>query len=399
MRRGYAFSLLFLHLLLSCIDPYEPKTITFEDILVVEALLTDEYKHQEVILNRSYEFEKEAPNAEANALVQITNDSGTVHEFTEVEPGRYVSVTPFKAEISYEYTLSIKASNGALYSSTPEQLNGTSTIDELYATRVIDDFGDDGIAIQLDNSNISDAPNFFRYEYEETYVIIAPRWLSYDFALVSSNSVGSQTEVFATNGLESVILVPKEQEERICYGTNGSKNIIIGTTEELEENRLLGFKVRFVNSDDFILSHRYSILVKQYVTSFKAYTYYKTLKEISSSESLFSENQPGFFIGNIQSKNNADEKIIGFFDVSAVAEKRLFFDYSDFYPGERLPPYVNACKSIKPITLLEQVRLDIVHYNDPGSNEGEDITQIAIPRECGDCTALGSNVKPSFWQD
>ncbi len=399
MRRGYTFSLLFLLLLLSCIDPYEPKTITFEDILVVEALLTDEYKHQEVILSRSYEFEREAPYPETDALVRIINDFGTVYEFTEAEPGRYVSVTLFKAETNYEYTLSIIASNGTSYSSTPEQLNGTSTIDQLYASRVVDDFGDDGIAIQLDNSNISDTPSFFRYEYEETYKIIAPRWLSYDFALVSSNSVGSQTQVFATNGLESVILVPKEQEERICYGTNRSKNIIIGTTEELEENRLLGFKVRFVNSDDFILSHRYSILVKQYVTSFEAYTYYKTLKEISSSESLFSENQPGFFIGNIKSEKNRDEKIIGFFDVSAVAEERLFFNYSDFYPGERLPPYVNACRSIKPITLLEQVRLDIVHYNDPGAYEDEDDAQIAIPRECGDCTALGSNVKPSFWQD
>ncbi|TXN35553.1 DUF4249 domain-containing protein [Flagellimonas hymeniacidonis] len=391
-------SIFFLfHLFLSCVDPYEPKTITFEDILVVEAILTDEYKHQEVILSRSYEFEREAPYPETDASVQITNDSGKVYEFTEMDPGRYISVVPFKAEKGYEYSLSIKSSTGKTYGSTAEQLHQPVKMDSLYAKRINDDFENNGMAISIDNSDPTGRSRYFRYEYEETYKIIAPYWLSYDYKIVNAGSVHEMDIVFTSNGFESVILAPKEEEELICYGTNASTRIIVETTEGLDKSELTNFQVHFIESDDYILSHRYSILVRQFVTSFNAYNYYKILRDIASSESLFSENQPGFIVGNISVVNNPNEKVIGFFDVSSVSERRLFFNYKDYYPKERLPPYASPCHPQKSITLMEQVRLDFVHYIEPNPLDNPPLN--AIPRECGDCTALGSNVKPSFWKD
>ena len=59
--------------------------------------------------------------------------------------------------------------------------------------------------------------------------------------------------------------------------------------------------VRFINRNNYIISHRYSILVRQFVQSNEAFTFYETLNDLSRNESLFSETQPGFLAGNVSS--------------------------------------------------------------------------------------------------
>ena len=78
----------------------EEVTIDFGDDqsnLVVHAIITDELKHQEITLSRTYPFDiKEAP-AEKGALITL-NTNGQSFPFEEVEEGHYRSVDTFKAE-------------------------------------------------------------------------------------------------------------------------------------------------------------------------------------------------------------------------------------------------------------------------------------------------------------
>ena len=384
-----------MFIFLSCVDPFEPSAKIFEDLLVVEAIVTDEFKKQSIILTRSYKFETELPVMETGAMVVVMDNLGNDFQFEETEVGKYVSQNPFKIEGDKEYTLLIVTADGKSYRSTPERLQQPVGIDNVYANRIKDDLGTDGMAISIDNSDNTGLAKYFRYEYEETYKIIAPFWLAYDFKIVGLASVNEMTRVydFDVDTGEAVIIAPKDEEERVCYTTNRSNKIILGTTNGLDENRLVNFKIRFIESENYIISHRYSILVKQFVISPDAYNYYRKLRDIASSESLLSQNQYGFLVGNMVSQSNPDEKIIGFFEVSSVSTSRLFFNYKDYYPTESLPPYINECRPILSISLIDQVRADLVHFNDrPGE-------LIVIPRECGDCTALGSNVKPEFWID
>jgi hypothetical protein len=57
------------------------------------------------------------------------------------------------------------------------------------------------------------------------------------------------------------------------------------------------------------------------------------LKELSGSDGILSQNQPGFFFGNIKSVENPNEKVIGYFEVSSVSSQRIFFNYEDVFPG------------------------------------------------------------------
>ena len=373
--------------LASCIEPFDATTEEFESVLVVDAFISNELRDQQVLLSRAFRFEQDSAQAERNARVKVVDDMQRERNFIEVTPGKYVSEAPFKAELGRTYTLSIQTSEGRSYSSRPAQLRNEIEIDSLYAERIVDDLGEEGMAIFIDSFDPSGESRFYRYEYEETFIIIAPRWTPVKWFIVPDSY-----------GQDSLILAPRDIEERLCYGTNPSRNIIIESTSDLSDDRLQRFMVRFVNRNNYILSHRYSILVKQFVISREAHAFNETLNDLSSLESLFSENQPGFFEGNVFSEDSRNEKVLGFFEISSVDEKRIFFDYEDYFPGERLPPWAIPCRGSKSESVMEQVRINLVRPNDPAA-WNEPLIFNVINRTCGDCTVLGSNVRPDFWVD
>ena len=375
----------------ACVEPFEPETVTFESALVVEATITDELKTQEIFLTRTFAFEDDGPDAETNASVEVEDDLGNTFVFVESDPGIYRSVTDFSAEDGRNYTLRITTSNGRSYSSDAMDLPASTQLDSIYAERIINADGEEGIGIFADSFSSSGNVQNYRYAYEETFRIIAPDW-------------NPQMLVGDPEGGCEMFVVPRELDEQICYRTDVSTNIIQLQTNNFEEDRVSRFLVRFLNRNNYIISHRYTILVKQLIQSDASYTFYETLNDFSGSESLFSETQPGFLEGNMSSDQDEEEKVLGYFDVATVDERRIFFNYEDFFDGERLPPYVNPCNSSAPIIaneagcvlrpIVESNEVRYLRENVPALNEGP---FRIVPRVCGDCTVLGSTEVPEFW--
>ncbi len=398
IKRNYVvlFSWLLLVFGNSCVDEFTPKTLEFGSALVIEATLTDQLGAQTIFISRTYPFEEDGPLAESGAEVRVIEDRSGVHNFVETEPGTYVSVGDFAAEMGRAYQLSVRTTDGREYTSTEEVLSGSVGMDGLYAERVMDDQGREGIGIFVDAYDATASSRRYRYRYEETYKIVAPNYNSRD--LIGDPMGGC-----------NVLLGPrKESDGQICYATAASTSIILTTTNGLEEDRVERFPVRFLPRDNYIISHRYSILVRQLVQSDAAYSYYATLRDFSGSESLFSQTQPGFLSGNVFSALNGEERVLGYFGVATISERRLFFDFDDFFPGEELPPYADPCQEFAiPLTnaigaclLRASVESDLVRYERenelPSGNEGPYFT---VPRICGDCTVLGSKEVPEFWVD
>lgn len=375
----------FLFCISACTEPFQGEVVGLEDILVVNALITNENIRQEVRLTRPYRFDEDAPIAEKNATVRI-NDGEQQFFFDEIAPGKYVSSIAFGAEINKSYSLEITTANGKSYrSGTMELPVANTTIDKLYAERITDDNGQEGMGIFIDTFDASDRSKYYRYEYDETFKIIAPFWSPEDVVFVIQLSTGP-----------SFNIIRREREERICYGTDSEKTINVVNTLNLDEDRLSRYNVRFINRDNYILSHRYSIKVRQYVQTPEAFAYYDALRGLSqSATTVFSEDQPGFLPGNILSLDDETENVAGFFEVATVTEKRIFFDYGDFFPGEELPPYFQNCSPSSQSgedlkgTLARNER---VYYDSNGGIR-------TVPRACGDCNALGSNKVPDFWID
>ena len=381
----------------SCIEPFDIKTIKFESSLVIEARITNEVKQHEVKLSRTFKLEEKSPSFERGANVKVIDDAQVSHQFTETTPGIYTSVLAFSANPNTKYQLLITTQDGKSYASEETQLTAVSKIENVYAERVESDESDQ-VNIFVDSFDPNGASKYYRYEYEETYKIIAPLWARDDLKIVGG-------------GLPPpVALVVKTREERICYNTVNSTAIIQTETNGLTEDRVTKFPVKLISSENAILAERYSIVVKQYVQSPEAYTYYKILNSLSDNESLLSQKQQGFFNGNIYATENTSEKVIGFFDVSSVSSfERVYFNRDDFYLGTKTP-FFSECFFYAPeeFVMGRAMLAEAIEGDDPVYKYYQDNTDptdelpgpyILTYVTCGDCTKHGTNIKPAFWQD
>ncbi|MCK5402404.1 MAG: DUF4249 domain-containing protein [Flavobacteriaceae bacterium] len=413
--------LLFIFLILSgCVEEIDIMTETeFESALVIEATITNELKHQEILLSRAFPLDSVGSSPERNANVKVVDDVQNEFVFQETDPGKYASTSVFSAEPNRSYTLQITTDDGRPYTSQSALLTQNTQIDNLVAERGFNENGIEGVSIFVDSFDPTGNSKFYRYTYEETYKVIAP-WYSPNDLIINNDDFPYPPDFLDRfdTGLEIieffVIKQLREEQEQICYNTVRSNEIIIENTNLFEEDRIDGLKVRFINRNNYIISHRYSILVKQYVQTSEAHQFYKSLKELSSSESLFSQTQPGFLVGNVFSESDSSEKVLGFFEVSSVSSKRVYFNYKDLFPGEILPPYYINCTYFFSPALITRDMLTGIITESPlqdAIKRGEQFLEenlldgelvIGAPYEmvlppCGDCTVLGSNVVPDFW--
>jgi len=202
--------------------------------------------------------------------------------------------------------------------------------------------------------------------------------------------------------------IPRNGLGQICYTTKSNIGTIQTTTTELNDNIISRFPLRFIAKTDPIIKERYSILVRQYVQSIEAYTFYKIISELGSVQSILSQNQPGYVAGNIKSLSNPDEKILGYFETSSVSSKRIYFNYSDFQIDVP-PPYFYECLSIT-LDFLDNTGTDfdwnerayiynLTVLDDFILEFHEEPIYIIVTGQCGDCTTFSSSIKPDFWVD
>ncbi len=385
---------IFFLLNMACVEEIAFETENFESALVINAVITNEEIHQEILLSRTYRFEEDGPTPVSNAVVKVVGNNEEFL-FEESETGKYVSNVAFSALPNIDYKLQITTGNGKMYSSNQEQLTSITIIDALYAQREINDDGVDGVSMYLDSFDPTGNSKYYRYDYEETFKIIAPEWVSEDLMVVPDSPNCE------------VIFVPRPKEQRTCYRTEFSKGINQTNTTNLAEDRVSRHLARFVSSQNYIISHRYSILVKQYIQTEEAYNYLKTINNFSSEGSIFSQLQPGYVLGNIISEGNPLEKVVGFFEVSSVSSKRIFFNYTDFYPNELLPPYIISCQFRAPKQfkddgscggLITGILNKSLVYLEPNIGQIPMAgPYLMVDRPCGDCTVLGSSTPPDFW--
>lgn len=370
----------FTMIIASCVEEIALNSEDFEEAIVIEGLVTNELKKHEIKISQTFAIDSTGPKPLSGADIRVTGEEE--HIFQELEPGRYISLDSFAARPGIDYQLSILL-NGNEYISASTQLSGSSNIGELEASR-INYRGEDGVAITLNNQTFAGGANYYKYEYVETFKF--------------NSNYFKVKDLIIEDGVP--VEVPKQKEEYTCYQTNISQKIILANTNSLSDDSVNDLLINFIDSKDTSLSNRYSLLIKQYVIGRDAYNYYKILEELSGSENIFSQTQPGFLEGNITNSNNPNEKIIGFFNVSSVTTKRIYFDYGDFYNPEGIRP------RFVPFALCEETlpsTANLIAQLERGAVKWAGVTPsgafLVVPTRCVDCTLFGTNEKPDFWED
>ncbi len=423
-------SILFLVFpILSCVEEVDvliASDAEMQEVLIVEAMLTDELKFHEITLSRLdtimdlgvdsifnpfvpvRDIERDLVPYEENAVVTIEDSNGTTYDFVEAEAGRYLSANQFAAQPGTGYRLHISA-NGDAFTSYEMRIEGSATLENVYAERTVSGTGEEGVGIFIDNQRVDGDTRNIRFTYDETYKIIAPRWVEREYLLTEYDPCALPEVIY---NLERN---PREEEARVCFRTEASNTVILNDTGLGANDNLERFMVRFISKENYIIANRYSIEIQQLTTSPEAFGFYEQLRNFSQNESVFSQVQPGLLEGNITSGNGST--VIGFFEVTSQSKQRFFFNFEDIFPGEPLPDYPIDCSlrsspeshvsfclpttvgNVCPQSVIEQVDLDLITYvgrndNVIGVCPGPD---VYVSKPCGDCRVWGSNVVPEFW--
>lgn len=363
--RGRTLILAMSLFLSGCIERFEPEVNTYESLMVVEGLITDQAEPYTIRISRSTALNSPYTWAETGAQVSVTDSEGGTWDFTEAGVGVYQSdPLEFIGRVGETYKLRITTSDLSHYESDDVVLKSSPPIDSIYYQQDIryDNTGaatQDGIQILVDSHSAEGGTGYYKYEWAATYQVTVP------YAPTS--------------------------ELRTCYNADYSTNVLVETTLALTEDRVSGFELNYVTTESYRLRSVYSILVRQYALDEEGFRYWKELQKSSENLGTLFDPQPYSIIGNVKNVNNQDEMVLGYFDASAVSEKRLYiYGKKLAEEGVTYPP--DGC-----VFQLQTEGGNGFCFAYAGEY-GSGINYFA-PCECTDCRYFGTQGEPDFWEN
>jgi len=387
-------------LLGSCLEPIDGVFGDYENLLVVDGLVTNESKPYSISISRTIKNIGEVPEKVERATVTVEDDLGGVHAFHEAEPGKYLSdPAQFTGVVGRSYRLSVKTKQGEQYLSDWCELLPAGVIDsvylgtEVYKSTVLD-MNVDGVGIFVDGTGVAGMDNYFRWTFEEDWKFK----VSYPKYVV----------VHEDNSLEIVPPV-----NYICWKSNVYSGIMVQSDKGLASERIDRKRITGLHpADDDRVSIRYSILVKQLSISQKEYTFWKNLAQSDQQTWDLFGKQPYAVVGNINNVKDSKEPVLGYFQVASVASKRIYINDSDVGKlGVR--NYYNFSVCALDTVLLDEENCclyDIYEEKTIKGNSGlvtpvydlftgEVLGLVFSSRYCTDCTMTGKKNPPAFWEE
>lgn len=368
-------------LLISCKEVYQPD-IEFPETgyLVVEGFINYGSSPTEIKLSRTVKLvDSIRDKPENNAQVFIESENGQTFPLSTFGSGTYRGYA--NLEEGKKYRLRIHTNNGSQYESEFSQVKKTPDIDSISWKRE-----NDGVRLYVNTKDDIQNSKYFRWKYDETWEIRSSynRQLTYQV-----NERGDYRAVFLYPDYRADMSV------YYCWKNNYSKNILIGTSEKLTENRIY-LPIKFIEPGSEQLSVMYSINLQQYSISQQAYNFYLQMKKNTEQLGTIFDAQPTELKGNIKCINNPSEVVVGYVEVSQEKTKRIFISRSQVGQWN----YRSGCYEIT-----------IDNHPDSIAKYGLSLTPT-IPAEvmdgfitkfnaaepfCVICTLRGTNVKPAFW--
>ena len=357
-----------------CIEPFEPDIEKYENILVVDGLITDKKEVYTIRLSRTLRFDESRPIMETGALVEVVDDQGNLFSFNESSDGIYTSDTnSFVGVPGRSYMLMIQTQDGAYYASSVDLLKAAPVIDSVFYKYKEETLpGNEilqGIEIILDTDDPQNGTRYYRWEWLETWEFSVP---------------------YTKLGYEA---------REFCWASEPSDQIVIASTMQLSKDVVNDQRIYFVDNRSNRLLKAYSTLIRQYALTETTYSFWREIELLNEHTGSLFDPPPASVTGNVMNENDPDEPVLGFFQVSGVSEKRFFFRHEELPSLFRAPTEYEFCSMIDVIgpgesyiqkgwiVMLRYFDLDIEH------------TILVNFAACYDCTARGSNKRPDYWID
>ena len=373
-------------IVMTCVEPYTPSLEKYEDVLVIDGLVTNAQGPYTVKLSRSFRYNDPFGSPESDAYILLMDNQGNTTGFTEESPGIYRSGNPdFQGVIGRSYKLYVNTLSNEEYESEYVELKAVPGIENLYAQleeHPATGGTETGFQIYVDSYDPQNNTRYYRYEYEETWEFYVPYPSLYRYTYGE--------------------LIPRTESVHRCWMENRSTAIMTFTTDKLEQDVIEAFPVCFVSTSTNRLRAKYSILVKQYSLTGESYQFWEQMKNTHQNTGTLFDPQPTQINGNLYSLHDTETPVLGFFEASAVSEKRIFISRSDLPSGIKVTDQFKYCHSYYMVIGSSSIEK---YMNKGWCIVGPDATATIffgygiIPfHDCCDCTQTGTNIKPDYWK-
>ena len=242
----------------SCVDEYWPDLGNkYEEVLVIDAVLTDNPGPYYVKLSLSTGLDFPVYNPVLNAEVAIVDNLGNSENLSETEPGTYITTSPdYTGIIGRQYILQIHTQEGKYYESEYEALTAPVQIDSVYGEIEYYQSADAnhdyvGYQFYLDTDIPDQDTNYYFWRLTATYEFNSDYYIRfiYDHGLFP---------------------FPDPDSLFTCWTTNRIEKLYTYKTEDLSEPKLERIPLNYVTTESRELSVRYSLLVDQYTLGTRA---------------------------------------------------------------------------------------------------------------------------------
>lgn len=390
-------------LLNGCIDHYFPDDLEYENMLFIEARLSDEpgftpyvkFKHASSIVGydpwsgqNPWERPAEPLLNTSEATVYIESMEGERWYYTEQSiswlvgpwPGSgssyYILTDPgFTLEEGKSYMLYIETQDGHIFESQYEKYLPSPPVEEIsytYDTWETTETGEatDGYRFYISARSDDHDPLYLRWQLDATYAYMVPYIANYYWT-------------------GSALIDTTNNDRRLCFMDETINGIFTGTSEGLAVNRVVNAPLHGVSRYGDRLQVEYSLHARQIRISSSAYRFWKELKSLLYETGGLYETVPFRLSGNISCVSDDDISIAGLFEVAGVSETRIFVPR----PGEFrivtdrcIPDTIRAFE-------WNQLPAGTWVMGDPPDDF------VTADKECFDCTEKGGYTGlPSFWE-
>jgi hypothetical protein len=369
----------------NCKQEYLPSGIAKANLsyLVVDGIILNGQDTTVINLSRTQNLTDSTytQKPEAGALVSIIGQNSEEYDLTNNGNGHY-SINQLNLNNNEIYRLKIVTANGNEYLSDSLQVKFNPPIDSISWMRQ-----DDGVHIYANTHDSSGNTRYYRWEYSETW--------EYHSIFFSAYKPVNGGLVFR----DSTNYVNK------CWTTQSSANLLLGTSVKLDQDVIYEYPVIFIPEGSPKLSVEYSILVKQYTLTEKAFNFWQALQKSTEQTGSLFDPQPTQLNGNIHCVTNAKEQVLGYISLTSLQQQRIFIT-NDQAPNWPYDTYVASlnCNRVDVSTLDLFGNPDFwftcgcIPLNTFSTPNGGTGMYAAIPPLCGDCTLQGGvTTKPSFW--
>lgn len=368
----------------SCIDEYWPEITDYQNLLVVDGMITNGPGPFQVDLSLSTDVNFPEYIPYSGCEVSILDNTGAKIQFFESLEGSYISAgNGEEGIIGRFYKIVINTPTGRHYESDFDELIAPTKIDTVYPLLEPKqdpnyDYDLIGYQFYVDTKEAVEESTHYFWRLEQTYEYHADFFIHFIF----------------DHGAEPFI---PTDSLYTCWITEKINDIYVFGTTGISTPNLTAYPLNYVSTENRAISVRYGLLVNQFTIGEESYKFWRDVQSQNSGETSLYTQQLYQIRGNIKNINDEDEPVLGYFTVAGKDTRRVFADR----PQENIAFNYSECvlddgdfEAYGYIWWTDRRTWPLYVTRDPNGAR-------ALPQQvCLDCRRKGGTiVKPEFWID